>query len=91
MGHVNENPNATSSTTYSFTDTGATAPGGGPASDSSFPSATNPGIDCSSTAGSWLPLPADPATTPDASIEQEIGLDQAFAAANALPNYTPSA
>ena len=35
-----------------------------------------------------------PATThhgPDASIEQEIGLDQAFAAANGLPNYTPAA
>ena len=88
VGHVNENPSATASTTYSFTDTG-TAPGGGPASDSSFPSATNPGIDCSSAAGSWLP--ATTTTSPDASIEQEIGLDQAFGAANNLPNYTPSA
>jgi hypothetical protein len=73
--------------TYSFTDTGAT-PGATPASDSSFPSATNPGIDCSNAAGSWLPASS---TAPDSSIDAEIGLDQAFGAANALPNYTPTA
>jgi hypothetical protein len=88
VGHVAENPSATATSTYSFTDIGA-AVGAGPASDTSFPSATNPGIDCSSAAGSWLP--ANTTASPDASIEQEIGLDQAFGAANNLPNYTPSA
>jgi hypothetical protein len=88
VGQVAENPNATASTTYSFTDTGKAA-GGAPDSSSTIPTATNPGIDCSSAAGSWLP--ATTTTSPDASIEQEIGLDQAFGAANALPNYTPSA
>jgi Putative Ig domain len=88
VGHVDEDPGATAANTYSFTDTG-TAAGAGPDSDTSFPSATNPGIDCASAAGSWLP--ATTTTSPDASIEQEIGLDQAFGAANALPNYTPAA
>jgi hypothetical protein len=93
VGHVAENPAATSSTTYSFTDAG-TAPGAAPDSSTTFPSATNPGIDCSSAPGSWLPgLPAGTTspTTGDASIQQEIGLDQAFAAANGLTNYTPAA
>ncbi len=72
---------------YSFTDTGFAA-GGAPGSSSTYPSATDPGIDCSSAAGSWLPATS---TTADSSIEQEIGLNQAFAAANALPNYTPAA
>ena len=91
VGHVDENPSATASTTYSFTDPGTT-PGAAPNSGPDFPSATNPGIDCSGAAGSWLPaMPADPATTPDDSIEQEIGLDQAFAAANGFTNYTPAA
>ena len=53
-----------------------------------FPTATNPGIDCSSAAGSWLTRP--PAPPPDSSIDQEIGLDQAFAAANGLTNYSPA-
>src|SRR5664280_859414 len=88
VGQVAENPAATSATTYSYTDSGATTPGAAPDSSATYPTATNPGIDCSSAAGSW-----DPATSgsPDASIEQEIGQDQAFAAANGLPNYTPSA
>ena len=88
VGQVAENPSATSSTTYSFTDTGSKTPGEAPGSGSGFPSATNPGIDCSSAAGSW-----DPATsaTADSSIEQEIGMDQAFAAANGLTNYDPAA
>src|SRR5664280_199895 len=87
VGQVAENPAATSATTYSYTDSG-TAAGAAPDSSATYPTATNPGIDCSSAAGSW-----DPATSgsPDASIEQEIGQDQAFAAANGLPNYTPSA
>ena len=87
VGQVPENPPATSSTTYSFTDTG-TAPGAAPNSGPDFPTATNPGIDCSSAAGSWLPATS---TAADASIDQEIGLDQAFAAANGLTNYTPAA
>ena len=88
VGQVPENTAATSSTTYSFTDTG-TAPGAAPDSGPDFPTATNPGIDCSSAAGSWLP--ATTTSSPDNSIDQEIGLDQAFGAANSLPNYTPAA
>jgi hypothetical protein len=98
-----ENPGATSyglvgqvpedstgaATTYSFTDLGATAPGAAPGSSDSFPTATNPGIDCSSAANSWDPA-ADPTGSTDASIQTEIAWDQAFAAANALPNYSPS-
>jgi len=88
VGQVAENPAATATTTYSFTDTGATAPGAVPDSGPQFPTATNPGIDCSSAAGSWLPATS---TTADSSISQEIALNQAFAAANALPNYSPAA
>jgi hypothetical protein len=88
VGQVAENTAATSSTTYSFTDTG-TAPGAAPDSGPGFPTATNPGIDCASAAGSWLP--ATTTTSPDNSIDQEIGLDQAFAKANGLTNYTPAA
>ena len=51
VGHVAENPNATSSTTYSFTDNGSTSPGAAPGSGPDFPSATDPGIDCASAAG----------------------------------------
>jgi hypothetical protein len=86
VGQVAENPSATSSTTYSFTDKG-TAAAAGPDSGPDFPTATNPGIDCSSAAGSWVPATS---TSPDSSIEQEIGLDQAFAAANGLTNYSPA-
>jgi hypothetical protein len=88
VGQVPENPSATSATTYSFTDTGTTDPGVAPNSGPDFPTATNPGIDCAPGAGSWLPASS---TQPDSSIEQEIGLDQAFAAANGLTNYTPAA
>jgi Putative Ig domain len=87
VGQVAENPSATSSTTYSFTDTGK-AQGDAPDSSPDFPTATNPGIDCGSGAGAWVPATS---TTADSSIEQEIGLDQAFAAANGLTNYTPAA
>jgi hypothetical protein len=87
VGQVAENPSATQGTTYSFTDTGATA-GVAPNSGPDFPTATNPGIDCASGNGGWLPASS---TSPDSSIEQEIGLDQAFAAANGLTNYTPAA
>ncbi len=86
VGQVPENPSATSGTTYTFTDTGATA-GVAPNSGPDFPTATNPGIDCASGTNSWLPASS---TAPDSSIEQEIGLDQAFAAANGLTNYSPA-
>ena len=85
VGQVPEN--TSDATTYSFTDTGTT-PGAAPDSGPDFPTATNPGIDCSSAAGSWLPASS---TTADSSIDQEIGLDQAWGAANGLPNYTPAA
>ena len=85
IGQVPENGTAP---TYSYTDTGATAPGVAPGSSDTFPTATNPGIDCSDAAGSWDPATS---TTADASIEQEIGLNQAFATANGLPNYNPAA
>ena len=86
IAQVPENTSATFATTYSYTDNGSTTPSGSPGSSGTFPTATDPGIDCSNTAGSW-----DPATSanPDSSIEQEIGLDQAFAAANGLTNYNP--
>jgi hypothetical protein len=87
VGQVPENPSATSSTTYSFTDTGKTA-GNAPDSSPDSPTATNPGIDCASGASAWVPATS---ATADSSIEQEIGLDQAFAAANGLTNYTPAA
>ena len=86
VGQVPENPAGTSSTTYGFTDSG-TAPGAAPNSGADFPTATNPGIDCASAAGSWLPATS---ATADSSIEQEIGLDQAFATANGLTNYSPA-
>ncbi len=87
VGQVAENPSATSATTYSFTDTGAAA-GAAPNSGPDFPTATNPGIDCASAPGSWLPAAS---AQPDSSIDQEIGLDQAFAAANGLTSFTPAA
>ena len=86
VAQVAENTSATFATTYSYTDTGSTTLGGSPGSSGTFPTATDPGIDCSNAAGSWDPATS---TTPDSSIEQEIGLDQAFAAANGLTNYNP--
>ncbi|MFI9274476.1 putative Ig domain-containing protein [Kitasatospora sp. NPDC052896] len=83
VGQVKEDPTG-ATTSYSFTDTGAAAPGGGPGSTSTFPTATDPGIDCSSSAA-WLPATS---TQPDSSIEQEIGLDDAFAANNGLTNWS---
>src|SRR5664280_2742748 len=85
VGQVAESPLGTTPT-YSFTDAG-TAPGAAPGSGAGFPTATNPGIDCSSAPGSWEPATSG---SPDSSIGQEIGLDQAFAAANGLTNYSPS-
>ncbi len=87
IAQVPEQDGATLSTTYAYVDTGSQAPAGPPGSADAFPTATDPGIDCASTAGSWLPAAAP---SPGPSIEQEIGLDQAFAAANGLSNYDPS-
>ena len=89
VGQVAENPAGTTAT-YSYTDTNATVPGEAPGSSDAFPTATNPGIDCSSAPGSWDPA-TDQAGTTDASIQTEIAWDQAFAAANSIPNYTPAA
>ena len=88
VGQVAEDPTGATAT-YSFNDTGATAPGAAPGSSDTFPTATNPGIDCSSASGSWDPA-ADLANTTDASIQTEIAWDQAFAATNTLPNYSSS-
>jgi hypothetical protein len=85
VGQVAENG---TQPTYTWTDTGATIPGGAPSSSDTNPTATNPGIDCSSAANSWDP--ASDAGTTDASIDTEIAWDQAWAAANDLPNYSPS-
>jgi hypothetical protein len=85
VGQVAENG---TQATYAFTDTGAAA-GGAPGSSDANPTVTNPGIDCSSIANSWLPA-NDPAGTTDASIDTEIAWDQAWATANNLPNYSPS-
>ncbi|MBO0838522.1 MAG: putative Ig domain-containing protein, partial [Actinobacteria bacterium] len=41
-------------------------------------------IDCASAAGSWLPATSN---SPDSSIQQEIGLNQAFAANNGLTSF----
>jgi hypothetical protein len=84
VGQVAENG---TTPTYSFTDTGATAPGVAPGSAAGFPTATNPGIDCSSAAGSWEPATSG---TSDSSIDTEIGWDQAFAAANHLTSFDPA-
>jgi hypothetical protein len=84
VGQVNEDPETA---TYSFTDIGATAPGVAPGSTDAYPTATNPGIDCANTSTSWDPA-SDGGGTNDGSIQDEIGLNQAFAAANSLPNFS---
>ena len=95
FGLIGQVPEAGTQATYSFTDTGTTTPGAAPSSSTPSttnpdggPTATNPGIDCAPGAASWDQATS---TSPDSSIDQEIGLDQAFASANALPNYTPAA
>jgi hypothetical protein len=85
VGQVAEDPTG-ATTSYSFIDTGASSPGGPPSSSATFPTATNPGIECAP--GGWEPASS---TSPDSSIDQEIGLDVAFAQANGLTNFSPSA
>jgi hypothetical protein len=88
VGQVAENP-VGGGANYSFTDTGAQAPGAGPSSSSAYPTATDPGIECSGSGGDdWVPASS---STPDSSIDQEIGLDDAFAKANGLTNFSTSA
>jgi hypothetical protein len=79
VGTVAEDPNG-ATTTYSFTDTGATSPGAGPSSTTSYPTATNPGIDC--TSGGW-----DSAS----NIESEFEKNISFASANGLTDFDPTA
>jgi hypothetical protein len=88
VGQVPENAIG-GSTAYSFTDTGATSLGGSPSSSSAYPTATDPGIECAGAGGDdWVPASS---TTPDSSVDQEIGLDDAFAKANGLTNFSASA
>jgi hypothetical protein len=84
VGQVNEVPETA---TYTFTDTGATAPGVAPGSTDAYPTATNPGIDCANNSTSWDPA-SDGGGTNDGSIQDEIGLNQAFAKNNNLPNFS---
>ena len=93
-GLIGQVPENGTQATYTFTDTGAAAPGAAPGSSDANPTATNPGIDCASGlgasgTGNWDPV-SDPAGSPDNSIDTEIAWDQAWAAANNLPNYSPS-
>ncbi|MFI6056233.1 putative Ig domain-containing protein [Streptomyces violascens] len=83
VGQVKEDP-AGAATSYSFTDTGATSPGDSPGSTATYPTATDPGIGCANAAG-WVPATS---TTADSSIEQEIGLNDAFAANNGLTSFS---
>ena len=75
--------------TYYFVDNGTTAPGAGPETTDSYPTATNPGIDCAGSNGNdWTPATA---TDPTTSIEGQIGLDVAFAKNNGFTNFNPNA
>ncbi len=83
VDQVPENTSATSSTTYGFTDTG---PPRGPAGlQLDLHHGHQPGHRLRS--GGRLPATSTAAD----SLEQEIGLNQAFAAANGLTSYTPAA
>jgi hypothetical protein len=80
VGTVAEDPSG-ATPTYHFTDTGATAPGSGPASTATYPTATNPSILCANAAG-W---------TSTANIGAEVDQNTTFAQANNLPNIDLSA
>ena len=80
-----ENPAATSATTYTFTDTGHRA---------GRRARLGPGLPDGHQPRHRLlqrgrQLGAGDQHHGGLSIEQEIGLDQAWAAANGLTNYTP--
>jgi len=87
FGLVGQVPENGAQAAYSWTDLGAAA-GGGPSSSDTNPTATDPGIDCASAAGSWFPVTSG---TPQTSVDQEVGLNDAFAANNGLTNFTPTA
>jgi hypothetical protein len=88
VGQVAENPTG-GTADYSFTDTGATAPGAAPGTTDTYPTATDPGIECAGTGGAdWVPAAG---TDVEDSINQQIGLDDAFAQANGLTNWSPDA
>ncbi|HEY4453200.1 MAG TPA: Ig domain-containing protein [Pseudonocardiaceae bacterium] len=75
--------------TYYFVDNGTTAPGAAPATTDSYPTATNPGIECAGANGNdWTPATA---TDPTTSIEGQIGLDVAFAKNNGFTNFNSNA
>ena len=85
IGQVAEDAKGATST-YQFTDTGATAPGAAPGTTATFPTATDPGISCGGSNGSgWTPASGA------AGIGQEVGLDDAFAVNNGLTHWSPSA
>ncbi|HEY3943029.1 MAG TPA: hypothetical protein VGL60_11175, partial [Acidimicrobiales bacterium] len=92
FGLVGQVAESGSQPSYSFTDHGA-SPGDEPTSNDSFPTATDPGIDCASGTGSWYPVSSGTgaAASTDQSIDAEIGLDDAFAANNGLTNFLPTA
>ncbi|HJP77596.1 MAG TPA: Ig domain-containing protein [Pseudonocardiaceae bacterium] len=88
VGQIPEDSSGALSTYY-FLDNGTTAPGAGPETTDSYPTATNPGIECAGSNGNdWTPATA---TDPTTSIEGQIGLDVAFAKNNGLTNYNPNA
>ncbi|HEV2344102.1 MAG TPA: putative Ig domain-containing protein [Actinocrinis sp.] len=88
VGRVAQDP-AGATSSYSFTDTGVTAPGSAPSTTAAYPTATDPGIECAGSNGAdWVPAAS---ASPDSSVGQEIGLDVAFAQANGLTGYSPNA
>jgi hypothetical protein len=88
VGQIPEDPTGALSTYY-FVDNGSTAPGAGPETTDSYPTATNPGIECAGANGNdWTPATA---TDPTTSIEGQIGLDVAFAKNNGFTNFNPNA
>ena len=75
--------------TYYFVDNGTTAPGNTPETTDSYPTATNPGIECAGANGNdWTPATA---TDPTTSIEGQIGLDVAFAKNNGFTSFNSNA
>ena len=88
IGQIPEDPTGATSS-YSFYDNGSTSPGAAPATTDSYPTATNPGIECAGANGNdWTPATA---TDPTTSIEGQIGLDVAFAKNNGFTSFNSNA
>ena len=87
VGQVAENPPATSATTYSFTDTGATAPGAAPGLLRHLPDGHQPGHRLLERGRQLGCRPPAPPPTPPSS--RRSGWTRPSPLANALPNYTP--